>query len=75
MNEPGKEQIEAAIAEYREPYLDMDLVSAKAIKSIDVESGMIRIAVELATDAAHGWNACKPLAKALYTPTFMIDSN
>ncbi len=47
MNEPGKEQIEAAIAEYREPYLDMDLVSAKAIKSIAVDSGVIRIAVEL----------------------------
>jgi len=47
MSEPRKDQIEAAIGEYQDPYLETDLVSAKAVKSIEVDAGVASVAVEL----------------------------
>jgi ATP-binding protein involved in chromosome partitioning len=47
MSTVTQEQIEAALAGYRDPYLGLDLVSAKAVKHISVEDGRIDIGVEL----------------------------
>lgn len=47
MSQPGKEQIEAAISQYQDPYLGTDLVDAKCIKTIEVDTDGVRLAVEL----------------------------
>ena len=52
MSEPQREQIEHAIASYRDPYVETDLRSAKAIKSLDVEGGRVRVGVTLGFPAA-----------------------
>ena len=52
MSEPQREQIEHAIASYRDPYVETDLRSAKAIKSLDVEGGRVRVSVTLGFPAA-----------------------
>ena len=52
MPEPQRDQIEQAIASYRDPYVETDLRSAKAIKSLDVEGGRIKVGVTLGFPAA-----------------------
>ena len=52
MSEPQREQIEQAIASYHDPYVEGDLRSAKAIKSIEVEAGRIKVGVTLGFPAA-----------------------
>ena len=52
MSEPQREQIEHAIASYRDPYVETDLRSAKAIKSLDVEGGHVKVGVTLGFPAA-----------------------
>ncbi|MCW8903145.1 iron-sulfur cluster carrier protein ApbC [Sedimenticola sp.] len=47
MAEVTKELIEEAIKGYIEPHLEKDLVSAKFIKSIEIDGGAVKVAVEL----------------------------
>lgn len=47
MSELTKETIEAAIATYIEPHLQRDLVSAKAIKRIDIDGTRVQVHVTL----------------------------
>ena len=42
-----KQQVETAIKEYIDPYLQKDLVSAKAVKNIEIEDGTVTIFVNL----------------------------
>ncbi len=42
-----KQQVETAIKEYIDPYLQKDLVSAKAVKNIEIEDGTVTISVNL----------------------------
>ncbi|MCZ6719716.1 MAG: iron-sulfur cluster carrier protein ApbC [Gammaproteobacteria bacterium] len=42
-----REQVEAALSKYQEPYLGTDLVSAKSIKDITVKDGNVTVDVEL----------------------------
>ena len=56
MTAVSKLQIEAALKEVTDPYLKQDLVSAKAIKSIDIDGGKVAIDVSLGYPAK-GWQA------------------
>lgn len=47
MNDSLRDRVEAALADVRDPYLERDLVSAHAVRSIDVEGGRVRVALEL----------------------------
>ena len=47
MAEVTKEIIEEAIKGYTEPHLEQDLVTAKCIKSIDIDADKVKVAVEL----------------------------
>ena len=47
MSEVTKEQIEEAIKGYVEPHMGKDLVSAKCVKSIDIDGGKANVKVEL----------------------------
>jgi ATP-binding protein involved in chromosome partitioning len=47
MSDLNKETIEAAIKEYSEPHLGRDLMSAKAVKSIDIEGDQVKVKVLL----------------------------
>ncbi|HHH38721.1 MAG TPA: iron-sulfur cluster carrier protein ApbC, partial [Sedimenticola sp.] len=47
MAEVTKEQIEEAIRQYQEPHLGKDLVSAKCVKSIDIDGDKVKVKVEL----------------------------
>ena len=47
MAEVTQEQIQEAIAGYTEPHMNKDLVSAKAVKGIDVSAGEVEVKVEL----------------------------
>ncbi len=47
MSDLNKESIEAAIKEYSEPHLGRDLMSAKAVKSIDIEGDQVKVKVLL----------------------------
>ncbi len=47
MSEITREQIEQAIADYIEPHLKKDLVSTKAVKSIDIDGGKVAVRIEL----------------------------
>ena len=60
----SKLQVEAALKEVTDPYLKQDLVSAKAIKSIDIDGGKVVIDVVLGYPAK-GWQA--ELAERLKT--------
>jgi ATP-binding protein involved in chromosome partitioning len=60
----SKLQVEAALKEVTDPYLKQDLVSAKAIKSIDIDGGKVVIDVVLGYPAK-GWQAA--LAEKLKT--------
>ncbi len=52
MPEPQRDRIEQAIATYHDPYVEADLKSAKAIKSLDVEGGRVKVGVTLGFPAA-----------------------
>ena len=52
MSEPQRDQIEQAIASYRDPYVESDLKSAKAIKSLGIEGGRVKVGVTLGFPAA-----------------------
>ncbi|MGB0722557.1 MAG: iron-sulfur cluster carrier protein ApbC [Gammaproteobacteria bacterium] len=52
MADVSKEQIEAAIAQYADPYMEKDLVSVKAVKDIAVDGGAVSIKVVLGFPAA-----------------------
>ncbi len=47
MSEVTKEQIEEALKAYVEPHMNKDLVSAKAVKGIDIDGGQVKVDVEL----------------------------
>ncbi len=47
MSQVTENQINSALSEYRERYLGQDLVSAGAIKGIDVNAGQVTVRVEL----------------------------
>lgn len=52
MPELSREQVEQALSSYVERYLGQDLITAKAVKSIDVAGGVVRVAVSLGFPAA-----------------------
>jgi ATP-binding protein involved in chromosome partitioning len=43
----SQEQVQQAIAQYVDPYLEKDLVSAKAVKGIEVDGGKVKVTVEM----------------------------
>lgn len=47
MSELSREKVEAALGEYVDPYLEKDLVSAKAIKNIAIDEGTLTVTVTL----------------------------
>ena len=47
MSEITREQVEAALKEYQDPYLEGDLVSRKAVKDIQVDGGAVAVTIEL----------------------------
>jgi ATP-binding protein involved in chromosome partitioning len=47
MPELNKESVEAAIKDYTEPHLGRDLVSAKALKGVEVEGDQVKVKVTL----------------------------
>ncbi len=47
MSEITRDQVEAAIKGYIEPHLEKDLVSAKAVKGIEIEGGRVKVKLEL----------------------------
>jgi len=56
MSETLQAQIEQAIKSYQDPYLEQDLLTAKAIKNISVEGGQVSLDVELGFPA-NGYQA------------------
>jgi ATP-binding protein involved in chromosome partitioning len=52
MTEVSRLQVEMAIKEYIDPYMEKDLVAARAIKSIDITGDRVSVAVELGFPAA-----------------------
>ncbi len=63
-------QIETAIKEYIDPYLEKDLVSAKCIKNIAIDGTSVKIDVALGFPAK---GYIEPLSKALKTKIEAID--
>lgn len=47
-----RERVETALKQYRDPYFGSDLVTAKAVKSIDVKADQVRVRVDLGYPAA-----------------------
>jgi ATP-binding protein involved in chromosome partitioning len=47
MADVSKEQVESAIAQYVDPYLEKDLVAAKAVKDLQIEGGKVSFRVVL----------------------------
>ena len=47
MSEVTQEQIKEAIKGYIEPHLEKDLVTAKAVKGVEVDGGKVKVKVEL----------------------------
>ncbi|MGB0713294.1 MAG: iron-sulfur cluster carrier protein ApbC, partial [Gammaproteobacteria bacterium] len=47
MADLSKEQIEAAIAQYTDPYMEKDLVACKAVKDISIDGGAVTVNVVL----------------------------
>ncbi|HHS83451.1 MAG TPA: iron-sulfur cluster carrier protein ApbC [Gammaproteobacteria bacterium] len=52
MSDLSREQVESAIAEYVDPWLETDLLSAKCIKDISISDGVVDVKVELGFPAA-----------------------
>ncbi|MDH5377986.1 MAG: iron-sulfur cluster assembly protein, partial [Gammaproteobacteria bacterium] len=47
MSEISQVMVETALKNYIDPYLEKDLVSTKAIKSIAIEGGHITVSIQL----------------------------
>ena len=47
MSEVTKSQIEAELADYIEPHLEKDLISAKAVKEIKIDGSKVQIDIEV----------------------------
>ena len=47
MSELTQDAIKEAIKGYIEPHLEKDLVTAKAVKGIEIEGGKVNVAIEL----------------------------
>ncbi len=47
MSEVTREAVESAISAYIDPYLDSDLVSAKAVKDVAIDGGKVTVDIEL----------------------------
>ena len=47
MSSVTREQVESAIKQYIDPYLDQDLVTAKCIKNVAVDDGKVSVDVVL----------------------------
>lgn len=47
MSEVTREAVESAISAYIDPYLDTDLVSAKAVKDVAIDGGKVTVDIEL----------------------------
>lgn len=47
MAEVTKAQVEAAIKEYKDPYLDQDLNQAKAVRNIAIDGGKVTVEIDL----------------------------
>lgn len=50
------QQVEQAIKQYRDPYLDQDLYQMKAVKALDADAGkvVLKIAMPYASEGIHG---------------------
>ena len=68
MGEVSKEQIEAALKGYRDPYLGEDLVTAGAVREIAVEGDGVRIDVVLGYPAAGHEAALAEAVQAALAP-------
>lgn len=47
-----RERVEAALRQYQDPYFGSDLVTAKAVKSVDVQGSRVHVRVDLGYPAA-----------------------
>jgi len=52
MGEVTKAAVEEAISGYIDPYLETDLVSAKSVKSVDIDGARVRVAIQLGFPAS-----------------------
>ena len=52
MGEVTKAAVEEAISGYIDPYLETDLVSAKSVKSVDIDGPRVRVAIQLGFPAS-----------------------
>ena len=52
MADASKEQLEAAIAGYHDPYLDTDLVSARCLRAVALDGGVAKVEIALGFPAA-----------------------
>ncbi len=68
MSEVDRTQVEAALRQYRDPYLDEDLVAAGAIRDLEVTKEAIRIAVALGFPAAGHREALEAGVRAAVEP-------
>lgn len=66
-----REQVEAALKQYREPYFGVDLVTARAVKSVEVQADQVSVHIDLGYPAA-GYR--DQLAKALISLISKIDT-
>lgn len=66
-----RDQVEAALKQYRDPYFGVDLLTAKAVKSVEVQSDHVSVRIDLGYPAA-GYR--DQLAKALISLISGIDS-
>ncbi|MGC1954259.1 MAG: P-loop NTPase, partial [Gammaproteobacteria bacterium] len=66
MSDLSKSQVENALKEYIDPYLQRDLISAKAVKSIDIDDSKVTVKVVLGFPAkGYEPDLKKALAKKL----------
>src|SRR3972149_1335663 len=52
MTQVSRSQVELAIKGFKDPYLDLDLVSANTVRQIAVDNGTVTVQVELGYPAA-----------------------
>jgi ATP-binding protein involved in chromosome partitioning len=74
MSEVTKEQIEEALKGYVEPHMNKDLVSAKAVKGIDIDGGKVKVRVELGFPAKGVHDTIAGAAKAAVETVEGVDS-
>jgi ATP-binding protein involved in chromosome partitioning len=56
MDKSTREQVEAALAGFTDPHLGTDLLAAKAVKTLELADGKLKLAIELGYPAAR-WKA------------------